>query len=74
MLAVLPTKNVLSVHLEEAPALSHRVPLNDIDCVWDAGTDESPRWIIRVLGLFSGTAPGNRKYHSNPSNADFDAS
>lgn len=68
---VIMNRNVLVIHLEEAPAHEHRVPLDDIDCVWDSGTYESPRWRIRVLGMFGGDNPGSRRYHSNPSNATF---
>ena len=64
-------KNVVTVSLEEQLDIAHRIPIDDIDCIWDSGARGKPEWVVRVLGHFSGDQPARRTYHSNPSNAQF---
>jgi hypothetical protein len=66
---VLITRNVVVITLTEDVSRTHRIPLDDVDGVWDSGTDSNPVWIVRVLGHFSGDNAARRKYHSNPRNA-----
>ncbi len=59
------SKNVLVVTLENESDTYHRIPLDDIECVWDSAHNYAD-WVVRVLGHFGGDA--RREYHSNPSN------
>lgn len=67
---ILVERNVVTIVLTEDVRCLHRIPLDDIDTIWDSGTDSTPSWIMRVLGHFSGDNPSQRKYHSNPRNAN----
>lgn len=67
---ILIHKNVVVVALAEDVRRTHSIPLDDIDGVWDSGSDSAPNWIIRVRGHFGGDNPALRKYHSNPTNAN----
>jgi hypothetical protein len=58
-------KNVLVVTLENESTTFHRIPLDDVECVWDSAHNYV-EWVIKVLGHFGGE--GRREYHSNPSN------
>ena len=62
------TKNVVAVTLEKDSTTVYRIPLDDVDCVWEHGTpDAASEWVVRLLGHFDGNG-GRQRYHSNPRN------
>lgn len=62
------TKNTVVVTLQNESTTFHRIPLDDVDCVWERGTPGGvSAWVIRLLGHFDGNG-GQRRYHSNPRN------
>lgn len=62
------TRNTVVITLENESTTFHRIPLDDVDCVWESGTPGViSEWVVRLLGHFDG-AGAQRRYHSNPRN------
>lgn len=60
-------RNVVIVRLNTDAKHLHQIPFDDVDAVWDSGSQVSRAWVVRLLGYFE-DALGKTVYHSQPSN------